>query len=321
MNLRKARAPQSRYSPGVHLIKKRKLDEIPNGSGVRLGFACPSISNSKADDELMKLLHKMMYGTPGQRSNRKRMVCGWTGTAEGETGPLELELSKMKKADVFGIATLLSLRLPKSATRERAEEEVARFLSKPTDDTPQSFTGAPVISGGGGRGRKPKATGGEGKETQPAKTKKQKPKPKSRVIDDDLDEEEEGVQEKQGEGGEGKGVILKKREAEREEDAEATEDEDEEERDEPPPPPVAPIGAIIWFAEVWNNGKKEEDGPFSLRERACDFIAEVLKNQSLSIEEEAVSELFKGNVDWIADNREIDDPQAASASVYGMQVK
>jgi len=113
---------------------KKKLFEIPKGSGTPLG-ECPvighNLSSVKAED--LKNLHKLLFKTLGQIMNIKKNIKKFNGFAfEADSGEFD---KKMKSLIKLGAAELKKichvLDLTKEGTKEDICKRILEFLVKP----------------------------------------------------------------------------------------------------------------------------------------------------------------------------------------------
>lgn len=67
-------------------VSKDKSLTIPSGSGVSLGeyeYFVEGLKKLKSDDEVCKTLHTLMFGGPGQNTQRKANLRKFSGFATG----------------------------------------------------------------------------------------------------------------------------------------------------------------------------------------------------------------------------------------------
>ncbi|KAM3722077.1 Protein DEK [Dirofilaria immitis] len=114
--------------------KKTSLDAV--GSGTSLGdIEFVNIGISKAQNETLKWLHRLCYGTPGTATSRKRDLRRFNGFAFDETS---VDFDKKKTAamkltnnELHMIARILGSE--RGHTKEEAVMNVLHFLQKPED--------------------------------------------------------------------------------------------------------------------------------------------------------------------------------------------
>ena len=114
---------------------KTSSNDEATGSGVPLSEnykTIKALDKLKSDDESLKRLHMILYGSVGTQSMRKREVRKWNGTddsAKRETITRVLELTK-SSATLKDICSILGL--SKTGPVEGRRSVIAEYLFKPT---------------------------------------------------------------------------------------------------------------------------------------------------------------------------------------------
>ena len=114
---------------------KQTTPDEATGSGVALSenaHAVKALDKLKSDDESLKRLHMILYGSVGTQSMRKREVRKWNGTDDTtrrESITRMLDLTK-SSATLKDICSILGLR--KGSTVDARRSAIAEYLFKPT---------------------------------------------------------------------------------------------------------------------------------------------------------------------------------------------
>jgi hypothetical protein len=119
------------------VIKSRKIAQ-PSGTGIKLGEIskiADKLSKVAVQDDAVKRLHRVLYGSDGTATTRKKEIRLWNGTthetrrtsmAAGLAGAKSVSMLK----DICGILSLAS-----GGDRTSLEERILEFLVKPTGST------------------------------------------------------------------------------------------------------------------------------------------------------------------------------------------
>jgi len=119
-------------------IKPKTATEEVIGSGDALSdnqHIMKALDKMKSDDEALKRLHMILYGSTGTSALRKRGIRKWTGVDdESKRAAITAKIEATKSSTVLkGICTLLGL--SKGKNLEALKTAVAEYLFKPIKET------------------------------------------------------------------------------------------------------------------------------------------------------------------------------------------
>eukprot|EP01036_Dinobryon_divergens_P032222 gene32222-41765_t len=188
--------------------KTAKKDVTYQGTGTQLvenEAFCRHLDKHKGDDEVIKLIHRLLFGTEGRKAEAKKNIRKFSGFSPGTVQADIIEKVSTKKAWTVTLLKSFAemLGLEKSGAREAIIERIVEFLMSPGL--------APAKKGSG--------------QKRPRSTEKSSKAKKAKVVEDE--EEDNGEEEEEEE---------KVEEDKKEEDDEPKDEEpkDEEPKDEEP---------------------------------------------------------------------------------------
>lgn len=116
---------------------KKPAESAPQGQGSVLGeyeYFVEKLGKLRSDDDVVKGLHQLLYGTPGKKSETKRNLRAFRGfSSEVDIGEKTVKLVEKKK--VWTVALLKSaldlFGLEKSGDRDALCDRLMKFLAHP----------------------------------------------------------------------------------------------------------------------------------------------------------------------------------------------
>lgn len=142
---------------------KISADIVPQGQGLVLGendFFVEKLGKLRSDDDVVKGLHQMMYGSPGKKSETKRNLRAFRGfPSEIDIGEKTAKLIEKKK--VWTVSLLKSaldlFGLEKGGDRDTLCARLVKFLANPENTKKASGKKRKVSSSSGPKRKRSKS--------------------------------------------------------------------------------------------------------------------------------------------------------------------
>ncbi|KAA8493757.1 hypothetical protein FVE85_4894 [Porphyridium purpureum] len=182
--------------PGEAVVSKAVVAVVMNETGTSLGEneeLVKAMGKLHSSADLLKVMHRMLYGTPGKESTRKREIRSWRGiAAEDADGRAKLaqRVGKVSISDLRAIAKVCKIKKSSAPREELCNECVAYFM------TPVAMNGRKVTPVK--KASNEKAKSGSARRSRSESKSKKKRAAEAGASSSAEDDEESGADERVG---------------------------------------------------------------------------------------------------------------------------